>query len=294
MEGVPEHARQRLAASRGTGDKPAFFTSDLSVNEFLLVREAGFEALGLVMGSSIYHVGWQKWALNQSVELETLTQAMYHARELAITRMEEEADALGADGIVGVRLEVTRNEWGQKLVEFMAIGTAVRARDTAGQYRAPSGRPFTSDLSGQEFWTLLRAGYRPVSLVMGTCVYHVGYQAAKQWFAQVGQNIEMPTFTQAVYDARELAVSRLQAEGEREQAEGVVGVRLEEHSHGWGSHVIEYFAVGTAIVGVRADHEIPAPTFTLSLNDAAPRQGIFRVGGPPTSYGGGDAGAAAG
>lgn len=294
MEGVPEHARERLAASRGGDGRKPFFTSDLSVNEFLLVREAGFEALGLVMGSSIYHVGWQKWALNQSTELETLTQAMYHARELAITRMEEEADALGADGIVGVRLEVTRNEWGQKLVEFMAIGTAVRARTAEGQYhRAPSGRPFTSDLSGQEFWTLLRAGYRPVSLVMGTCVYHVGYQGAKQWFAQVGRNTEMPTFTQAVYDARELSLSRMQAEGEREQAEGIVGVRLEERSHGWGSHVIEYFAVGTAIVAVREDHEIPAPTLTLSLSDAMPRKGIFRVGGPPTAPSAGSGGGGA-
>ncbi len=28
--------------------------------------------------------------------MEVLTQAMYHARELAMTRMEEEADVLGA------------------------------------------------------------------------------------------------------------------------------------------------------------------------------------------------------
>ena len=76
------------------------FTSDLSVNEFLLVKEAGFDPLGLVVGSSIYHIGWQKPALNQSVELTTLTQAMYHARELAMTRMEEEADSLGADGTI--------------------------------------------------------------------------------------------------------------------------------------------------------------------------------------------------
>ncbi|MBC8102355.1 MAG: hypothetical protein H7Z41_07185 [Cytophagales bacterium] len=41
MEGVPEHARQRLAASRGTADRKGIFTSDLSVNEFLLVRESG-------------------------------------------------------------------------------------------------------------------------------------------------------------------------------------------------------------------------------------------------------------
>ena len=32
---------------------------DLSVNEFLLVKQAGFEPLGLVVGSSIYHIGIQ-------------------------------------------------------------------------------------------------------------------------------------------------------------------------------------------------------------------------------------------
>jgi uncharacterized protein YbjQ (UPF0145 family) len=293
MEGVPEHARERLAASRGEGGHRGLFTSDLSVNEFLLVREAGYEPLGLVMGSSIYHVGWQKWALNQSMELETVTQAMYHARELAITRMEEEADSLGADGIVGVRLEVTRNDWGEKLVEFMAVGTAVRAREESGRYRAPSTRPFTSDLSGQEFWTLLRAGYRPVALVMGTCVYHIGYQGFKQWLSQVGKNTEMPTFTQSVYSARELAVARMQAEGEREGAEGIVGVRLEERTHGTGSHIIEYFAVGTAIIAARQDHEIPAPTLTLSLTDDLRQKGILRVrtsaaSGAAASHGGGE------
>lgn len=284
LEGVPEHARQRLAAGARKGpDQAGLFTSDLSVNEFLLVREAGFDAVGLVMGSSIYHVGWQMPGLRQSVELETLTQAMYHARELAMTRMEEEADALGADGIVGVRIEVSRSEWGEHLAEFMAIGTAVRARTAEGHYRAPSGRPFTSDLSGQDFWTLLRAGFRPVSLVMGTCVYHVGYQGLKQWFAQIGKNVEMPTYTQAIYDARELSVSRMQAEAEREQAEGVIGARVEEKSHGWGSHVIEYFSIGTAIVSTREDHEIPTPSLVVSLNDPVAPAVNYNIGPPPSS-----------
>ena len=76
-----------------------------------------------------------------------LTQAMYHARELAMTRMEEEADQLGADGIVGVRLDIGRYEWGAELAEFIAVGTAVKHR--GGElHRAPNGRPFTSDLSG--------------------------------------------------------------------------------------------------------------------------------------------------
>jgi len=56
--GVPQDAMRRLAELQ-PGRAGAIFTSDLSVNEFLLVREVGFRPLGLVLGSSIYHVGLQ-------------------------------------------------------------------------------------------------------------------------------------------------------------------------------------------------------------------------------------------
>jgi uncharacterized protein YbjQ (UPF0145 family) len=244
----------------------AFFTSDLSVNEFLLVKAAGFDPLGLVIGSSIYHVGFQMGNWNQNQEMDVLSQAMYHARELAMTRMEEEADQLGADGVVGVRLDVSRYEWGGELAEFIAVGTAVKHREGV-LHRAPNGRPFTSDLTGQDFYTLLSAGYRPLGLVMGTCVYHVAHQGLGGWFKRIGRNAEMPNFTQALYDARELAMERMQAEAESVQAEGIVGVHLHEGSHGWDSHVIEYFAIGTAVTPTSSDHTIPAPTFVLTLND---------------------------
>jgi uncharacterized protein YbjQ (UPF0145 family) len=268
IEGLPIQAQNRMRAMLPQSGRKGLFTRDLSVNEFLLVREAGFDALGLVVGSSIYHIGWQQPALTQSMELTTLTQAMYHARDLAMTRMEEEADMLGADGIVGVRLEVGRHEWGTHLAEFLAIGTAIR-HNNGEHYRSPNGRPFTSDLSGQDFWTLLRAGYRPISLVMGNCVYHVGYQGLSQWFKQIGQNCEMPTFTQGLYDAREHALARMQVEAAGLEAEGIIGAQVTEKSHGWGSHVLEYFAVGTAIVPTRADHTIPTPQMVLPLSDRA-------------------------
>src|SRR5262250_770653 len=121
-QGVPQDALRRLEELK-PGRAGAIFASDLSVNEFLLVREAGFRPLGLVLGSSIYHVGLQfgRWGKNQ--ELNVLSQAMYHARELAMTRMEAEADALGAAGIVGVRLEVELKEFGADIAEFIAVGT---------------------------------------------------------------------------------------------------------------------------------------------------------------------------
>ncbi len=264
LEGLPDSGRERIERMRHDVAR-GFFTSDLSVNEFLLVKEAGFEPLGLVLGSSIYHIGFQQAMWNQSQEMGVLTQAMYHARELAMTRMEEEADQLGADGVVGVRLKIGRYAWGADMAEFVAVGTAVKHRE-GELHRAPGGRPFTSDLSGQDFSTLLRAGYRPVGLVMGNCVYHVAHQSMRQTWRQIGRNQEMTNFTQALYEARELAMGRMQSEAEQVQAGGLVGVQLQEASHGWGAHVIEFFAIATGVIPTKADHIIEKPTMVLPLS----------------------------
>ena len=259
---LPQHARERLEEMR----KRHFFTSDLSVNEFLLVREAGFEPVGLVMGSSIYHIGFQLASWSKNEEMEKLTQALYHSRELAMTRMEEEADALGADGIIGVRLEINLHAWGSDVIEFMAIGTAIQHRD-GENWRAPNGKPFTSDLNGQDFWTLLRAGYRPVGFVMGNCVYHIAHQGLFQWLSTSVQNQELPNYTQGLYDARELAMERMQAEAQELGASGIVGVIIDESNHTWGSHVLEFSAVGTAVISIRDDHTIPTPELVLTVGD---------------------------
>jgi uncharacterized protein YbjQ (UPF0145 family) len=260
LEGVPQAGRVRLMQNQ-----KGLFTSDLSVNEFLLIKDAGFEPLGLVIGSSIYHIGYQQSNWKESTEMQVLSQAMYHARELAMTRMEEEADALGADGIVGVRLDIGRYEWGEHMAEFIAVGTAIRHRE-GKLHRAPNGRPFTSDLTGQDFWTLIRSGHRPVGMVMGSCVYHVAHRGFMQAMRQSGQNVELANFTQALYDARELAMERMQEEAQQVQAEGIVGVQLQEKNHGWGSHVIEFFAVGTAIVPTGTQNAVGSPTPVLDLS----------------------------
>jgi uncharacterized protein YbjQ (UPF0145 family) len=259
LEGVPEAGRARLQQNRA-----GLFTSDLSVNEFLLIEQAGFEPVGLVVGSSIYHIGIQVAGWKKSQELTVLSEAMYNARQLAMTRMEEEADQLGADGVVGVRLDIGTYEWGQDMAEFIAIGTAVKHREGV-LHRAPNGRPFTSDLSGQDFWTLMRTGHRPLGMVMGTCVYHVAHRGALQSMMQTGRNVEMANYTQALYDARELAMERMQSEAQAIQAQGIVGVRLQEKSHSWGSHTIEFFAIGTGIAPVENQVPMDPPTPVLDL-----------------------------
>jgi uncharacterized protein YbjQ (UPF0145 family) len=263
---LPEAARRRLDDLKQrseSGNRIA--TTDFSVDEFLLVQSLGFEPLGMVVGSSVYHVGYQRGYWNQNMEMQVLTSAMYNARELAMSRMEAEAEALGASGVVGVRLDIRFLAWGEHVGEFIAVGTAVRQKD--GQdWRADGGVPFTSDLSGQAFYKLLNAGYRPLGLVLGNCVYHVAHQSFGQLLRQAGMNTEVAVFTQAMYEARELAMSRMQAEAERMKATTVVETRLEVATHVWEYHVMEFLSIGTAVRPITGTVKAVAPQLVLGVD----------------------------
>jgi uncharacterized protein YbjQ (UPF0145 family) len=259
----------RAGQARLHDSREGLFTSDLTVNEYLLVEDAGFEPLGLVLGSSIYHVGYQRRRVRGSHELTVLSQALYHARELAMERMTAEAEALEADGVVGVRLEAKGFQTSSHVAEFLAVGTAVRGR-TERRHLPAHGRPFTSDLSGQDFWTLLRTGARPLGLVLGSCVYSVASTTYVSTGWRMWRNLELPHFTQALYDARELAMTRMQHEAKELSANGIVGVQLQEHQHGWGGRAIEFFAIGTAIhrsAGKTGSATAAPPTPVIDLND---------------------------
>jgi uncharacterized protein YbjQ (UPF0145 family) len=187
-----------------------------------------------------------------------------------MARMRAEADHLQADGIVGVQLRMQMYAWGQNCLEFVATGTAVRHQAGHGAHRAPDGRAFTSDLSAQDFFRLLAAGSVPVSFVLGTCVYHIAHQSVVQSLRQAGRNQEMQQFTQGVYEARELALARMQAEAEQARAGGIVGVTVEVKSHVWGEHATEFLATGTSVRPLASEHRrpdlMPKPTFTLGLD----------------------------
>jgi uncharacterized protein YbjQ (UPF0145 family) len=264
--GVPVDAVSRLRRMRGEGGAP-LFTSDLSVSEFVLLEQMGWRPLGLVLGSSIYHVGIQYGNFYQNQELNYLTAAMYEARELAMSRMEEEADVLGADGVVGVRLEVGGYAWAENALEFTAVGTAVKAPEGETSWRTRDNKPFTSDFSVQDFYKLVSStGYVPRELVLGNCVYHIAHQGFMQSMATLGNNIELNNYTEAIYDARELAMGRMQAEAESHGADGIVGMQIVEKTHIWSPHVIEFMAIGTSVEKRGEPKNVPL-TFQVGLND---------------------------
>ena len=93
------------------------------------------ECLGLVRGNTIRarHVGRDVLAMLRNVvggEITDYTKLMGEAREQAIDRMLEEAEALGADAVIEVRFE-TSQVMGAA-AELLCYGTAVRLDDPAG------------------------------------------------------------------------------------------------------------------------------------------------------------------
>ncbi len=278
--GIPLAAQERLADVRARG--AAFFTSDLSVNEFLLTREAGFHPVTQVMGSSVYHVGWQQtpWASSWnypsggSTELDVLTEAWNDARDRALARLAEEATRAGADAVVGVKLSRGRfSESSDGLVEFASYGTAMRST----RYEIENA-PVLTNLSGQDFAKLYAHGYWPVGLVAATSVTYVvaswTTQNARRGLMTRWQNQELTDYTQGLYEARQRALLRLTRQAHQAGAHGIVGVQIEQHQQEHevdqnGSRtdlIVTLHVVGTAIVELKTTEE-PPTYIALSLED---------------------------
>jgi len=284
--GIPPRAKKRLGETPSTG---GLALSGLGVNEQLLTGQAGFEVLGQVMGSSFYKVSLIGGSLafqRQTGELAAMTQAQLAVRTLALSRLRQEAALLGAHGVVGVSLKIGRYDWSAGLIEFSAMGTAVRIKDRP----APSsGEPFTCALDGQDFWKLRRAGYLPREVAYGVCSYylHTDSKTSALFGSILGMfagNQEVSLYTEGFMKARELAMSRFGDELRRAQASpgtlgaatgmGAVGVSVDydvediEYESGNRTYhdlLIHFAAVGTAIT------EGPAPKSprraTLSILD---------------------------
>ena len=284
---IPPAAAARLDELRRRGG--GFFTSDLSVAEFMLLREGGLRPLTQVMGSCVYHVGWQQppnlragrpwlsYDAGETFELETPTEAWNAARSRALARLREEATRAGADAVVGVRLRRAQYSWAKDLIEFVVTGTAVRSE----RYDL-GGEPVLSNLSGQDFAKLLRVGWWPVGLVAGTTVAYV----MTGWRQRAGigpvmprlRNQELPDFSRGVTAARAGALKRLEHEAHALYAHGVVGLQIdqkqeerdsEDRQYGYTDLWVETHVLGTAIAELAPGGAQPDVYSAVALDQEA-------------------------
>ena len=278
--GLPAHAEHRLGRAAG-----APFTTDLSVSEFALAGPAGLRPVAQVMGSSVYHVGWQRtprWAWQAgSQELSMLSEAWNEARRLAFGRITREAELVGAHAVVGTTLTTGAHDWLAGAVEYVAAGTAVQVEGHA------AAEPVLTDLSVQDYWQLHRAGYRPVGLFGASGVFYVvsswGQQRSLGWGGWANQ--ELRDFTQGLYDAREVTIGRVTQQARASRADGLVGVSLAYDVHqveidGSGGQrtdlMVTMHALGTAIV---QDEPSPKPPLRVAVDLSADRKPDHVLGG---------------
>lgn len=285
--GIPLIAQERLKKHAQSTSK--FFTSDLSTREFLLSKDRDVQPIGQVMGTSFFNVNLFASMFRVRLgtgEMIAYSDAMIDARRLAVSRLLEEARLLNASGVIGVKIQAGRRPWSSSLHEFTAIGTAVRIPGWKHE-------PFACDLSGQEFWQLYSAGFRPVNLAFGICSYYmyVDWTTQRQMYAwltgSARQNQEIKLFTEGVYAARNLAMDRLEKDCRFTNADGVVGVEVDydfekvelnsDNSQSWDM-IVHFKVIGTAIIEdpEMVHNQIPRPTFCLNLKDtklAPPKSG---------------------
>lgn len=270
---IPPIARERILREKHMGKN--FFSSDLTTREYMLTKQAGFQTLGQVMGTSFFKISfwgnfntYQRW----TGELDAVTRAVSDARSTAIDRMRQEAKLLGASGIIGVRVQKRRHEWSSNVTEFTAFGSAIKIPDW------PDGEePFTSALNGQEFWQLYKDGYLPRAVVMGNCAYyvHMDPSTRNQIYGWFSPNQEVYSFTEGYRTAAKLANVRMQVELANLHADGAVGVTVDPgrefisyevndvHYH---DMLLNYVMIGTAVsANPNRTQQHTAPLLVLDL-----------------------------
>jgi uncharacterized protein YbjQ (UPF0145 family) len=261
--GLPLKARERLGGAGGP------FTSTFSVDELALAHASGVTPLAQVMGSSVYHVGFQGmqrsfFQLPQSRELTVLSDSWNEARRLSYDRLTQEARLAGADAVVSLDQRVGAHDWMAGAIEYQVFGTAVR--DGSG------GEPVLTNLSLQDYRKLKLAGYRPAGLFGSSGVFYVVSGWSQQGAQMSWANRELPDFTRGVYDAREVVIERVSVAAQTAGADGLVGVWLsydlrevETGNSGRRDLMVTMHVLGTGIVHDGVTQQLPEPRLGLDL-----------------------------
>ena len=279
--GLPPAAAARLQRAATSNLK----TSMLSVPSAAGLDTVGLEPVGEVLGCIVQSIGFQGWggcgSWNSPYGAYTArvvssrdrwsgfgpyVAALDNGYGTALSRLLAEAQALGADGVVGIRFTVANLP--NNAVEFAALGTAVRARS-----RTRPLFPFTTDLPGTDVAKLLLAGWTPVAVKIGieVAVRHddlqTRTQAGSRFFNTA--NVEVNGYTDLVQHTRAFARDRLHYEIGSVGADGAVVSDMTlriwevEPSDGHRDHVAEATITGTALAQFHRGRRAPTSSLTV-------------------------------
>jgi uncharacterized protein YbjQ (UPF0145 family) len=228
------------------------------LRSLLVTMDQAVEPLGVVLGAGVFQI-WRpttcaQVAFQRSGEPLVYTSyenAVHDAWATAVGRLEEEARAIGAHGVLGTYVSQRWLAEGWNL-EVELRGTAVRLEG-----EPPLARPFLSTLSMESFLKLLIGGWVPCGIAWAVSAVHVhGYDASPMLMGSALSNVEMPVPTAAVLLTRERLEAQTRASLAACRAEGGVGmaVTMERRSQACGGGngvLIDGLMLGTGVVRYR-------------------------------------------
>jgi len=231
--------------------------------EFYCQLDAGYTPLKFVFGNVAYSIGVGGGLLGglKSLgrgEIKEFSDVFNATRHLALQRIVTEAQAVGANAVVGIKTVIMPF---QGVHEMIMLGTASRHPGLPPHHTA---NPVTSDLTCEEMWNLANLGYAPLKLVLGTAVYSLGVVGGVKAILKSFSRGEISDLTSLIYDAREHAIGLIADEARAIGADEVVGVKTHIHEHG---NLLEFMAIGTAV------KRIPGLT---TASAALPPQAVMR------------------
>jgi uncharacterized protein YbjQ (UPF0145 family) len=248
------------------GTEALRFSTSADMAKLFCQVDAGFSPIRFVFGNVAYSIG-----LGGSIaggfkslargEVAEYTEIFDRTRHLALTRITDEAKRCKANAVVGIETTISPLLGAQ---EMIMVGTASHhpAID------AFELKPVTSDMTHEEMWNMVNVGFLPLRLVMGVSVYSLGFKSGVTSLLQSIAGGEVAGLTEILYEAREKALARIQADAERCGADEVIGVKT--HIYDLGGGLIEFMAIGTAVkkvAGIKTKSDSLPPQAILQDRD---------------------------
>ena len=146
----------------------------LSGNEIYCLKQKGFDAGNLVIGNSVFALGFissMSSSLNTLLggEVETVTRLIHDGRQRSYERMMEEVKTHDGVGVTSITSDLVFHGTN---IEFLSIGSIVH--NTAGDSGSQAMNLFSASADGQELYCQMDCGFNPVKFVFGNVAYSIG------------------------------------------------------------------------------------------------------------------------
>jgi uncharacterized protein YbjQ (UPF0145 family) len=222
----------------------ANFSTASDGQELYCQHDSGYAPVRFVFGNVAYSIGVGQGLLGglktlARGEIKEFTDIFNTTRNLALQRLVAEAQAAGANSVVGIETTILPFGGAQ---EMLMIGTASTSEHLGV---TGVGQVVTSDLTSEELWNMTSIGYVPYKLLLGTSVYSLGFVGGAASFFKSFAKGEINELTTLIYDAREESLAKISAEAEAIGADDVIGIKT--YVYQLGSGLIEFLAIGTAM-----------------------------------------------